>query len=137
MKRLCSEKKKKIDGIDREVMSAFCEYQWPGNIRELENLIERLIIIKGSGIITIEDLPCKYVGKAPVETHEEFHLPSGCMDFNSVIEGFEKRLITEALQKSGGNKKEAAQMLSLKRTTFIEKLKKMDNYPESSAAYSY
>jgi len=72
------------------------------------------------------------VGKVQVqvETQEEFHLPSGGMCFNTVIEGFESRLITEALQKSGGNKKEAAQMLNLKRTTFIEKLKKMNLCPE-------
>jgi len=138
MKRLSSEKKKKIQGIEREALSALCEYQWPGNIRELENLMERMIIIKGSGIITVEDLPNKYVGKsAPVESREEFQLPSEGMNFNTVIEGFEKRLISEALQKSGGNKKEAAQMLNLKRTTFIEKLKKMNMCPENSIALSY
>jgi DNA-binding NtrC family response regulator len=138
MKRLSSEKKKKIQGIEREALSALCEYQWPGNIRELENLMERLIIIKGSGIITLEDLPNKYVGKsAPVESREEFQLPSEGMNFNTVIEGFEKRLISEALQKSGGNKKEAAQMLNLKRTTFIEKLKKMNMCPENSIALSF
>jgi DNA-binding NtrC family response regulator len=137
LKRLSNEKKKRIQGVDREAMSALCEYHWPGNIRELENLIERLIIIKGSGIITVEDLPNKYVGKAAtVETHEEFQLPSGVLSFNTVIEGFEKRLITEALLKSGGNKKEAAQMLNLKRTTFIEKLKKMNLCPETSMAMS-
>jgi DNA-binding NtrC family response regulator len=137
LKRLSNEKKKRIQGVDREAMSALCEYHWPGNIRELENLIERLIIIKGSGIITVEDLPNKYVGKAAtVETQEEFQLPSGVLSFNTVIEGFEKRLITEALLKSGGNKKEAAQMLNLKRTTFIEKLKKMNLCPETSMAMS-
>lgn len=136
LKRLNSEKKKRIQGLNQEVMSALCEYQWPGNIRELENLIERLIILKGSGIVTIDDLPHKYVGKAPVEEQERFQLPGGDMNFNSVIEGYEKQLITEALQKSGGNKKEAAQMLNLKRTTFIEKLKKMNLAPENSCALS-
>jgi DNA-binding NtrC family response regulator len=132
IKRLCSEKKKRIQGVEREAMNALCDYHWPGNIRELENLIERLIIIKGSGIITLEDLPQKYIGKAPVEDQEEFHLPSGGMCFNTVMEEFENRLITEALQQSGGNKKEAAQLLNLKRTTFIEKLKKKNLCPELS-----
>jgi len=136
LKRLCGEKNKKIQGLDREAMSALCEYQWPGNIRELENLIERLIIIKGNGMITIEDLPLKYVGKTPVDFQEEFHLPNEGMCFNTVIEGFESRLISEALQKCGGNKKEAAQMLNLKRTTFIEKLKKMNHCQEGSMAMS-
>jgi DNA-binding NtrC family response regulator len=136
LKRISSEKKKDIQGVEREAMTALCDYQWPGNIRELENLIERLIIIKGSGIITIEDLPYKYVGKkAPVDAQEEYHLPSGGMCFNTTIEGFENRLIMEALQKSGGNKKEAAQMLNLKRTTFIEKLKKMNHCPESVTVF--
>lgn len=125
LKRINSEKKRKVTGLDRESMNVLCNYHWPGNIRELENLIERLIIIKGSGLITIDDLPSKYVGKvAPVEVKEQFHLPSDGIFFNTAMEEFENRLITEAMQKSGGNKKEAAQLLHLKRTTFIEKLKK-------------
>ena len=134
IKRMNSEKKRNIQGIDRDVMTALCNYQWPGNIRELENLIERLIIIKGSGIITMEDLPEKYVGKTVKKAAEEFQLPSTGMCFNTAMEEFENQLITVALQKSGGNKKEAAELLNLKRTTFIEKLKKKNLFPELSAA---
>ncbi len=144
MKRLCNEKKKKITGVDRDAMNSLMEYHWPGNIRELENLMERLIIIKGSGIITVDDLPNKYVGRPATAiiaepARDEFQLPAlpaGSMNFNNVIEGFEKRLLTDALMKSGGNKKEAAQLLNLKRTTFIEKLKKMNLCQDEPLAMS-
>lgn len=129
MRRMNAEKKKKITGVDREAMAALSEYSWPGNIRELENLMERLIVIKGSGMITVEDLPDKYVGRMPKST-AEYQLPSSGCSFDSVVEEFENRLILNALQKSGGNKKEAAQLLCLKRTTFIEKLKKKNLIPE-------
>lgn len=128
MTRMNSEKKRKVTGFDREAMAALCNYNWPGNIRELENLVERLVIIKGSGLITIEDLPPKYVGHKKAATVEEIHLPSDGIFFNTAMEEFEDRLITQALKRSNGNKKEAAELLHLKRTTFIEKLKKKNYY---------
>jgi DNA-binding NtrC family response regulator len=132
IKRLNSEKKRNIKGVDKEAMTALCKYSWPGNIRELENLIERLVILRGSGAITIDDLPQKYVQRPPVSTveveTEEFQFSDVC--FNTAMEELENRLIMGALEKSGGNQKEAAQLLNLKRTTFIEKLKKKNIYFE-------
>jgi transcriptional regulator with PAS, ATPase and Fis domain len=136
IRRIGSEKKCKVLGVDREAMGALCNYQWPGNIRELENLIERLVIIKGSGSIMLEDLPDKYVGKVARKAPEQIHFPSGGVCFNTAMEEFENRLISEALQKSDGNKKEAAQLLNLKRTTLIEKLKKKKLFPELSMSVS-
>jgi DNA-binding NtrC family response regulator len=136
VRRMGCEKKTRITGVDRGAMAALCDYQWPGNIRELENLIERLVIIKGSGIITSEDLPDKYAGKVARKAPEQVDLSSGGICFNTAMEEFENRLISEALQKSGGNKKEAAQMLNLKRTTLIEKLKKKNLFPEMSLSAS-
>ncbi len=137
IKRMNTEKKKRVQGISRDAMRALCSYSWPGNIRELENLIERLIIIKGSGTITVEDLPDKYVGRiVRNDVVSDLQLPVDGLCLNSVVEEFETRLITEALLKSGGNKKEAAQLLNLKRTTFIEKLKKRNISPEYLATAS-
>lgn len=136
IRRMNGEKKRNVSGVGRDALDALCAYNWPGNIRELENLLERLIIIKGSGVIGIEDLPEKYVGRAPRKSAEEIHLPTGGMCFNTAMEEFENRLIAEALQRSGGNKKEAAQLLNLKRTTFIEKLKKKNQFSELAAFVS-
>jgi DNA-binding NtrC family response regulator len=100
------------------------EYDWPGNIRELENVIEQLVVLADGEVIDIENLPSsirRFVsGKrnpTPMLTNETF-------DFNRAVEAFENQLIHEALQKSGGNKQAAARMLGLKRTTLVAKLRR-------------
>ena len=76
LKRMNHYKQQSITGIATDALQALCAYQWPGNIRELENLIERLVIIKGSGTITLKDLPEKYLGhRLPVTPTKKFHLP--------------------------------------------------------------
>jgi transcriptional regulator with PAS, ATPase and Fis domain len=127
LKRMNREKHRSINGIAPDVLQALCAYQWPGNILELENLIERLVIIKGNGTITLNDLPGKFLGHhKPVSfaPAKPFQLPTTGIDFNDVIEDFENSMIREALEKTQGNKKEAAELLNLKRTTLIEILKK-------------
>ncbi len=126
------DKRHSVKGFSRDSLDILCNYEWPGNVRELENLVERLVILKGSGLIVPEDLPEKYLsGKgfcsAPVQTFvppADDVLPDGGICLNSAVEDFENNLIMQALSRSGGNKKEAALLLNLKRTTLIEKLKK-------------
>jgi len=118
------ENRRDVKGFDREAMEALCNFEWPGNIRELENLVERMVIVKGSGIIAYADLPEKYRGRSPRPQPETVPLPVDGICLSSAVEEFENRLILQALEKTGGNKKEAATLLNLKRTTFIEKLKK-------------
>jgi len=115
-----------ITGIDQPALDALSRYDWPGNVRELENLIERLTILKGSGTITLADIPERYrSGSAsPSEASLPVTLPEKGFCLNTVVEEFENRMIIQALERTGGNKKEAAQLLNLKRTTLIEKLKK-------------
>ena len=119
-------KQRKVQGFDKQVMEVLSSYDWPGNVRELENLVERLVIIKGTGVISIHDLPEKYRGERTYAAApgEHLTLPDDGFCLNSAVEEFENRLILQALEKSGGNKKEAAELLNLKRTTLIEKLKK-------------
>lgn len=80
--------------------------------------------MKGSGTVTLRDLPEKYRGKCARPRLEPVPLPIDGICLSSAVEEFENRLILQALEKTGGNKKEAATLLNLKRTTFIEKLKK-------------
>ena len=118
-----------VKGFTREALDILCCYEWPGNVRELENLVERLVIIKNSGFITPDDLPEKYrSGSAamiqPPCLPESEDFPQDGICLNSAVDQFENRLILQALARTGGNKKEAAALLNLKRTTLIEKLKK-------------
>ena len=132
MSRFNDDKRHALKGISRDALGILCNYEWPGNIRELENLVERLVILKGSGLIVPDDLPEKYLsGKTsqPVSVQvphlaSDHVLPEGGICLNSAIDEFENNLIIQALDRSGGNKKEAALLLNLKRTTLIEKLKK-------------
>jgi DNA-binding NtrC family response regulator len=126
--RFNSDKRHAVKGFSRETLGILCAYEWPGNVRELENLVERLVILKDSGFITPDDLPDKYLsGHTQVQVAElpaTEELPEGGICLNSMVDEFENRLILQALARSGGNKKEAATLLNLKRTTLIEKLKK-------------
>ena len=128
LSRFNSEKKHAVTGFSKETLGILCEYDWPGNVRELENLVERLVILKDSGLIAPADLPEKVLARkvqvqAPaLPAGAEF--PENGICLNSALEEFENRLILQALERTRGNKKEAALLLNLKRTTLIEKLKK-------------
>jgi len=128
LNRFNNEKRHAVTGFSKETLGILCAYDWPGNVRELENLVERLVILKDSGLIAPADLPEKYLSRkvqvqAPaLPVGNEFPETGICL--NSALEEFENRLILQALEKTGGNKKEAAILLNLKRTTLIEKLKK-------------
>lgn len=125
LERFSKNRKGRVKGFEREAMEALCHYEWPGNVRELENLVERLVILKESGHISVRDLPDKYLGrKAAAGRAEHLSLPDSGICLNTAVEDFENRLILQALERTGGNKKEAAVLLNLKRTTLIEKLKK-------------
>ena len=125
--------RKSADSIGRrplvfssEVLQAFARYSWPGNIRELENLIERLSILVDSDAVYLSDLPESIVHPvAPAHTGGIVStLPEGGIDFNAVIEQLENSLILQALDRTRGNKKAASKLLNLNRTTLVEKIKK-------------
>ncbi len=128
------DRRRLVKGFSREAIDMLCRYQWPGNVRELENLVERMITMQEGGPITVDDLPEKYLATTssaslkepvPVCQHDDtIVLPVEGICLNSAVDAFENRLIMQALQRTGGNKKEAAVLLNLKRTTLIEKLKK-------------
>jgi transcriptional regulator with PAS, ATPase and Fis domain len=110
--------------IAEETLIYLWEYDWPGNVRELENLLERLVVLNETNVLTPEDLPL-YVRSFIAEKklpHPQIN--GGDVDLRQVLEQFESRLIDEALRRTNGNKSAAAQMLGLKRTTLVAKLRK-------------
>ena len=127
--RFNSDRKHAVKGFSRDTLDILCNYSWPGNVRELENLVERMVILKNAGFITPDDLPDKYLSgqvqiQVPTLMTVTDELPDNGICLNSAVDAFENNLIQQALARTGGNKKEAASLLNLKRTTLIEKLKK-------------
>jgi DNA-binding NtrC family response regulator len=124
--------------FSREAMNCLLAYPWQGNVRELENLIERLTILVNEAIIQTTDLPEKFLLAVPASLQatavvaasqgigeREVELPDTGLDLGTTVVNIEKGLILKALAKSGGVKSKAAQLLGLNRTTLLEKMKKM------------
>ncbi len=126
LKKFNQQKKRNVTAIDAQAMAALTSYPWPGNVREMENLIEMLVVMKEDGTITIEDLPNK-IRKLQQEPKAicAVDLPEEGVDFNKMLEDYERDLILRALDKCGGVKNKAAKLLNLKRTTLVEKLKRL------------
>lgn len=109
-----------------DTLSALSTYSWPGNVRELENLIERLAILSESDAIELGDLPQHISGNKLTAIHQldDLVLPDIGVDFNALVDSYENKLIVTALSQTNGNKKAAAKLLGLNRTTLVEKIKK-------------
>lgn len=111
-------------GVSDEALGYLTSYTWPGNIRELENLVERLSILKGQGQIEVADLPPKYLKASTQLDPDRLDIPEQGVDFNSAVDAYENALIIKALEKTGWNRNQAALLLKLNRTTLVEKIKK-------------
>lgn len=118
-------KSKSLLGISAKALESLSHYAWPGNIRELENFVERMTVLKGHGIMEYEDLPAKYrtQGEKP-QAQTSIEIPDEGIDFNSLVDAFENSLIQQALDKTKWNRNQAAGLLRLNRTTLVEKIKK-------------
>lgn len=107
-----------VPRIGPDVLEAMAQYRWPGNVRELENTLEQLFILCDHDALTVADLPQKF--RQPAPDSGSFRLPSGGL----VLEELERELIRQALDRSGGRIKEAAQLLGLTYKTLQYRLKK-------------
>ncbi len=116
-----------VSGVEPAALDCLLRYGWPGNIRELQNLVERVVILKKSGMVTVSDLPEKILQckPAPVERLEAAEdISSDGIDLMDALERYENRLIRGALRQANGVTSRAAQLLRLNRTTLVEKLKR-------------
>ncbi|MCC6503204.1 MAG: sigma-54-dependent Fis family transcriptional regulator, partial [Deltaproteobacteria bacterium] len=112
---------KRISGITDDAMALLREYRWPGNIRELENLVERLVVLAPDGsLITSADLPSGIV-HGPSEAGQS----ADDTDLREAVQAFEKRYITGVLKRTGWNRLEAAGRLNIHRNTLLLKMKEL------------
>lgn len=113
--------------LDDELLSQFIEYHWPGNVRQLQNAISRIATFVKKPVVTIDDVPSDIFQPA---TKSAGAVPpfngAGSFDLPKAIKSLQEDSIRWALEKTGGNKKQAAGLLGLKRSTFLDYLKKFD-----------
>ena len=113
------------DIVSLEAMRRLMAFQWPGNVRQLENAIERaLALLGGRKTIEVTDLPAE-IQAAQVSVVPTVDFPDGGVDLPTLVEQMERDLIGRALTRTGGNKAAAAGLLNLKRTTLVEKLRRL------------
>ena len=110
--------------VTQKAMRRMMAYAWPGNIRQLENAVERALALnRERTVIDLADLPPELQHAA--DPSVPVSLPEGGLDLPMYIAEIERQLIRRALDETGGNKQRAAQLLGLKRTTLVEKTRRL------------
>ena len=107
-----------------------CEYSWPGNVRQLENLMEMAVALSGNReLLDARDFPLPEASAAKMAALSSpvISLPDQGMDYEETLARIERSILEQALEKTGGNKKAAADMLGLKRTTLSAKVRHLAN----------
>lgn len=125
LRRFCREMKKNITGFAPEVREAFLAYPWPGNIRELSNVIERAIALTDGTVITLNDLPPPIArpSVAPIPSAATLAASQKLFTYQEAVESAKRTALQAALDATGGNQSRAAEMLGLERTYLSRLLK--------------
>jgi transcriptional regulator with PAS, ATPase and Fis domain len=112
-----------VTGMGKAAAELLMSHQWPGNVRELENTIERAVLLCAGSTIEPRDLPARVCGLG-TERRISPRLPEAGLDLRNAVDSFENHLIRQALERTNWNKKQAAVLLGLNRTTLVEMLKR-------------
>lgn len=111
------ELKKHIKGIDHKALQIFINYNWEGNLRELENMIERLVLLnENEDLITLKDIPSSF--RTEIEEQDNFYYD----ELNKALQFYEKQHIINILKKTNGSRAEAAKLLKIDVSTLYRKM---------------
>ena len=126
IKKSCRENNLQQKPLTQEALRMLMAYHWPGNVRQFENAMEHAVAMSlTASEIGPETLPDEI--RKPTETgfNAAIAIPDEGIDFSSIVSKLERDLIMRCLEKTGGNKRQAARLLNLSRTTFIDKLQRL------------
>ncbi|MHC5064411.1 MAG: sigma-54-dependent transcriptional regulator [Planctomycetota bacterium] len=128
LRRFCEETGKRIEGFSQSAMHALRACPWPGNVRQLENVVERAVVLCEGNVIGSEDLPSDLRGPLPHEMSPEslVNTESHLLPLKRALEAPEKLLIERALQHHGGNRQATASTLGINRSTLFNKMRKFN-----------
>jgi transcriptional regulator with GAF, ATPase, and Fis domain len=136
MHKICDQEDLPTKHIPPETLQRLLQYSWPGNVRQLENAVEMAVVLSGNRATLIPSdfvLPAQAVRReVDLDDVNIIPLPEDGLDFERVIGRIELNLLEQALLRANGNKKVAADILRLKRTTLAAKLKSLESLSSSS-----
>ena len=130
LEKVCRQEGVPPKRVRQETLDRLCSYDWPGNVRQLENAVEMAVALSGDReMLHPGDFPIPSAAPSkPVRmaTSATVAVPDGGLDYEEIVGAFERGILEQALRMAGGNKKRAADMLRLKRTTLSAKLRSME-----------
>ena len=123
-KKICGQENLPEKGISIDALKWLSEQPWPGNVRQLENAVETAVALSGErSTLTLSDFAPQMCESGQFGM---FVVPDDGLDYNTVVDQFERNILERALQLANGSKKKAAELLKLKRTTFSAKLNSLN-----------
>ncbi len=136
LEKICRQNDIMNKTLSDDFLREALNYDWPGNVRELENAVERAAVLSGCK----EDLTSAYLTSGEDKNNSDLWntshplsaIPGSGICLKSLVTEYEKKLIVQALKKSRGKKNRAARLLNVKRTTLVEKIKRLNLNPEIS-----
>ena len=112
-----------------ETLERLCDYSWPGNVRQLENMVEMAVALSGERRTLVPadfPLPAGFAERPITARAPVVAVPDSGLDYEQTLAVIERSILEQALRKTGGNKKAAADMLRLKRTTLSAKVRSLE-----------
>jgi len=133
LQKFSKELGKDARGVTPEAMIVLERYHWPGNIRELENVLERAIVLGGGDMVNVESLPESVRRERPVKGLESVEIPEDGLDLEATLDAIEGRYLQRALDRTGGVQTKAAELLKMTFRQFRYKLQKHQTMRKSQS----
>jgi len=125
IRKYAEENNKEVGGVSPEAMTLLMDHPWRGNVRELENVIERAVVLSRGPLIGADLLPEPLHRQTVRAPAVQGLMNEGEFSFYQTMENFEREIITESLKRTNGVQRRAAALLGLKATTLNEKIKRL------------